>query len=329
MNGHWIGTAGRRPLAALGVAALLLSSTGCTNDALAVFEGTLGAAAALLADTPDITTAPATPSAVSGPLRGHGDLPGAASAKVSPAGSWAELAAPEGVEAPGARWIEVSTPDNRRVLAAVYRPSGQGPYPVAVILPGAEGLRQGHLQVAQGLARRGYIAVAGCWFGTEAAAGVPAGTVPCPNGPTSPDATGEGAIRNALSLIEAARAQPGAFVDMVGLFGHGEGATLALMVASRDSHVRTVVAASGSYAVPALAQAGLPQAQVLMVHGTADERMPVEGARAYEGALRRQGGSVTTHYYESGSHDLPWSSQWQDDVQNRAAAFFLRFLSEY
>src|SRR5262245_35872111 len=72
--------------------------------------------------------------------------------------------APAGTETLAVQWFRVVVPDRGAMLAAVARPSGRGPFPVVVVLHGTHGFARQYVQLAQDLARVGFIAVAGCWF---------------------------------------------------------------------------------------------------------------------------------------------------------------------
>ncbi len=62
------------------------------------------------------------------------------------------------------KWIRVAVPDRGVMLAAIGRPSGAGPFPVVLLLHGTHGFVPQYVQLAQDLARAGFLAVAGCWF---------------------------------------------------------------------------------------------------------------------------------------------------------------------
>src|SRR5215469_1099324 len=101
--------------------------------------------------------------------------------------------APPGTETLAVKWIRVAVPDRGVMLAAVARPSGAGPFPVVLVLHGTHGFARQYVQLAQDLARAGFLAVAGCWFsgaanpnnprstpGSEAGANAVSPPIPCP-----------------------------------------------------------------------------------------------------------------------------------------------------
>lgn len=129
--------------------------------------------------------------------------------------------------------------------------------------------------------------------------------------------------------MAAGRELPGVRSDRVGLFGHSRGATAALLVASTGGNVQAVVASSpsgpgatgGPDTVP-LTLAERLGAPVLLLHGTADETVPVQLTRRYEQALRALGKPVEAVYYEGAGHELPFNATTAPDVVRRAVAFF-------
>jgi hypothetical protein len=74
--------------------------------------------------------------------------------QASPAPSgWAPVAAPAELDTRGAQWIKVDAPAGHKLLAAVFRPQGAGPFPVVVVLHGASGLQRDHLALRDNLSR--------------------------------------------------------------------------------------------------------------------------------------------------------------------------------
>jgi dienelactone hydrolase len=67
------------------------------------------------------------------------------------------------------------------MLAAVARPSGAGPFPVVILLHGTHGFPREYVQLAQALARSGFLASAACWFQGIGGPGAQFGTpIGCP-----------------------------------------------------------------------------------------------------------------------------------------------------
>src|SRR3989304_33811 len=72
-------------------------------------------------------------------------------------------AAPQAVaQAEGPQWIDLQ---GGRMRAAVFRPSGPGPFPVLVAFHGGGGFGQRFLDWAGKFAGFGYVVLVGCWLG--------------------------------------------------------------------------------------------------------------------------------------------------------------------
>jgi dienelactone hydrolase len=228
----------------------------------------------------------------------------------------------------GYRWIEVAERGGEILRAAVASPEGADPVDVVVLLHGTEGFSEDYAHLAEAYAGAGFLAIAGCWFaGNE-----------CPRGPSFQGVTLD-ATRHVRALIEAAGAMPRARADRVGLFGHSRGATLALLTASSGTDIRAVVSSSGQFApgytagrrrtpidVAPITMAATLQAPVLILHATGDEQAHVHWTREYERALREHGHPFEVHYYEQGTHALPFEATTRDDVLRRSVEFFRKQL---
>lgn len=88
----------------------------------------------------------------------------------------------------------------------------------------------------------------------------------------------------------------------------------ATQIPSTGTSVRALVAGGGDYTGetypfdpnPAITLARDLVAPLLLLHGTADETAPVEGARASEAALQRHGKTYEVLYYDGFGHeDVP------------------------
>src|SRR5437868_5298629 len=73
---------------------------------------------------------------------------------------------PPGVNVPGAHWIKILGAGgvaSSEQIAAVFRPPGQGPFPLVIELHGSSGLKDVDIKWAARLAEAGFITLAGCW----------------------------------------------------------------------------------------------------------------------------------------------------------------------
>ena len=220
----------------------------------------------------------------------------------------------------------VEGPGGARLHAVVFRPSGDGPFPVVLILHGSQGLHRGYGSWSPNFATAGFLTVMGCWFGTSQ------GEYPCPQVPAL-GAQNLQATRNVMALIDAGRRLAGARRERVGLVGNSLGGGLAALAAASGPDVQGVVSISGSLESAVSRNDPAPisvvqalRAPVLILHGTRDVNVPVREARAYEDRARRLGKVIQSHYYEGGDHGLPWSPQFGEDVFRRSVEFLNQYL---
>ena len=261
------------------------------------------------------------------------------------AGAPARAQSPAATAAPdtiaGVTWLRVPVSGGGNLIAAVARPTGDGPFPVAVVLHGSHGFAREYVRLARDLARdAGVVAVAGCWFAGGAEAGGRFVTrIACPEAPpmsvaTSADARWADARAGVDALVEAARALPGVRRDRVALVGHSRGAGTALQYAhalADDRGIRAVALNSAGYPDDVVARAPSLGVPVLVIHGTADA--PADGgsaftaiarARAFEAALRAARKDVEAMFIDGGGHNGLFASAPQYDASVARIASFLR-----
>jgi dienelactone hydrolase len=238
---------------------------------------------------------------------GGGSHPSAKSDATTPARS-AAVAAPAGMQAPGAQWFSVDSSGGHRQLAAVLHPPQGGAAPLVVYLHGGDGLSNENLAWVARLAQAGYLVVAGCWS--------PSGTSPaslrCPQAPLS------GGVDQLVAFAQTlADRRPGALA----VVGGSAGARAALGVSAPDTKAVVAdspigVSASGATVSP------VPVAPVLLLHGTGDHIASDAAIRQYEAGLRAMGRPVETAYYEGADHVVTL----QPGVGADATAVVLAFL---
>lgn len=238
-----------------------------------------------------------------------------------------ESTPPPGIDMPGAQWIKIrgagGVATNEQV-AAVFRPSGQGPFPLVIELHGSRGLKNVDIDWAARLGQAGFVALAGCWHPST----VPPDTfqffeitvrfIACPK----LQATEVDAI---AALITAGQKQEGVRSDAVGIYGMSAGGAAALNVLASRSDIRAAVVDSGTVGG---AEATKIKSPVLILAGTADASLSSFSAQKdYVEALQRAGKQVEWHYYEGGRHTLILDPANKDDAIKRCIDFLSRYLS--
>lgn len=241
--------------------------------------------------------------------------------------SWRSAVAPEGAPV-GSQWIAIGAVDGRRIAAAVYRPAGAGPAPVALVLHGAGGLQPSFFELTRWLTQEGFVTVTPCWSGLLSKSD----TFFC-GGPAPIRDSATAVVKDITAMAEAARTLPGVRADRLAIVGYSLGAMAGVLDASMGGTVEAVVAISAGYNEVIKQEWGttLPEqvdglrAPVLIVHGTTDQ---IDDAKAYEAAARSRGKSIETLYVEGGSHALPSESQyWTQEVRDKVIAFLKRQLA--
>jgi dipeptidyl aminopeptidase/acylaminoacyl peptidase len=141
------------------------------------------------------------------------------------------------------------------------------------------------------------------------------------------------AAHSGKELIALARTLPGARADRIGIFGISRGGLAALWAASTGAGVQAVVVDAPGHTVninprpPSTLDvlAGLT-APVLMMHGTADEVVPVEQAREYERAAHALGKPLVAVYFEGIGHQVSTTKESQAEARQRGIAFLREHL---
>ena len=235
-------------------------------------------------------------------------------------------AAPQHVsQAVGPQWIDLQ---GGRMRAAVFRPSGPGPFPVLVAFRGGGGFSQRFLDWAGKIAGFGYVVLVGCWISPPP--DFPPPVVSCSLPPFG--SLGLQATRTAVVLVDAARG-PGVRANDLGLVGFSAGGTIATLVASSGVEVRAVVAIAGdlrqrlSGADPRpIDRVSQLTAPVLLLHGKKDVTVDAEESIVYEQAARAAGKTVEIFLYDNAGHDLMFDPATGEDVYRRSVAFLSRYL---
>jgi carboxymethylenebutenolidase len=230
----------------------------------------------------------------------------------------------------GAQWTKIEAASGRKFLTAILRPEGTGPFPVVVVLHSAGGLTKSNMSVAEDVARAGFLVVYGCWHAGERQT---EGNRICAEATPQAEWVADPAAHSGKELIALARTLPGARGDRIGLYGISRGGHAALWAASTGAGVQAVVVDAPAH-TPAInprpaktldVLAGLA-APLLMMHGTADQLVPVEQSREYERAALALGKPLVVVYFEGVGHMVSLIKESQAEARQRGIAFLREHL---
>ncbi len=231
---------------------------------------------------------------------------------------WSQTAAPKGVHVPGAEWLKIEGAGGTSAnvqIAAVFRPTGPGPFPLVVLFHGADGLSDGFVSIAARLTAGGFIVLAGCWQNTDPGSfqyeGVSYQLIPCLQANARD-------LDAAHALIEVGQQLPGVKKQAIGVFGVSAGAGLVLQYAATASDVGAIVVDSSVGCAPSKLTA-----PVLMLGGTDDGGLVSQ--QACEQVMKDLGMSVQSHFYDGGKHGVIFGN-FRDDAIGRTIDFFRRSL---
>lgn len=230
----------------------------------------------------------------------------------------------------GAQWTKIEGASGRKFLTAILRPEGTGSFPVVVVLHGSAGLTKAYMSVAEDVARAGFLVVCGCWQAGQAQT---AGNRICSEATPQAEWVADPAAHSGKELMALARTLPGARADRIGLYGLSRGGHAALWAASTGAGVQAVVVDAPAHtpainphpAKPLDVLAGLA-APLLMMHGTADQVIPVEQSREYERAALALGKPLVVAYFEGVGHMASVRTESQAEARQRGIAFLREHL---
>ncbi len=230
------------------------------------------------------------------------------------------------------KWVQITASGAGRMIAAIARPPGTGPFPAVIILHGTHGFAQQYVTLARDLARKGVLAVAACWFSDGRGAGVRFVTpIPCPGASPMSSASSDTALRAMNALVQAVRNLAGVQSAHVALLGHSRGGGAALhYVLAGGVGVQALVLNSTGYPPYLADKAPQVTVPILMLHGQADSPddggsplSSVQMARDFEASLRAAHKQVDAVYYQGG-HNAIFTDPVQYEDEVRQIVTFLR-----
>ncbi len=227
--------------------------------------------------------------------------------------------APAGMDVPDAQWGKLEGPGKHKFLLAILRPKTAGPFPAVVVLHGADGLVESYLQVAEELARAGFLVVIGCWQ---------AANYVCAEATPQSEWVADPAANSGKELIAFAKTLPDVRSDRIGLYGMSRGGHAALWAAATGADVQAVVVdapahSPATFPAPAstLKIVGQVNVPLLIMHGTADSVSSVDQSREYERAARALKKPITVKYFKGVGHITSVQPSSQAAARSQAIAF--------
>jgi len=197
--------------------------------------------------------------------------------------------------------VDIPVADGRALLAQLYAPGTGGAAPAVIVLHTKAGSVEGFdSEYARALAKEGFVALAVNYLHPEVTGGTRI---------WSPGITGD--LSKTVEWLQSRPEVAGKPVGTVGfsLGSHG------VLLAARQPAVKAVVVYYGAYnprqihslKLPANVRlpidvAGEVKAPVLMLHGEADDEVPVSDAKAMEAALKNAGKTVQLITYPGAYH---------------------------
>ncbi len=227
------------------------------------------------------------------------------------------MSAPTNVPDADVSWYTTPGPGDSALPIGILRAPGEGPHLAVLLVTGTEGLNTDYIVFARELSQQGFDVAVGCWFKGGKPVDGSDPRIPCGRAPDFKGVT-DLAVADLDALVGGAREALGQ-PDHLALVGFSRGGGIAMLRATTGApepvvSIAGMVAGTSAWGaapgeVDVVERAGGIVAPVLLLHGAADALVPVDQARAMEGALRVQGADVAVKYYDGMGHGLaqvPW-----------------------
>jgi carboxymethylenebutenolidase len=209
------------------------------------------------------------------------------------------------------------------VRAYVASPSGEGPFPVVIMIHEFFGLNESIVGKAEGLAQEGYLVIAPDTFRGSTTAWIPRAIYQViTNKP-------EKVNQDLDSVYAWIKAQPNAAADRVGIVGFCYGGRASLSYSLHNDQLAATAIFYGSPVTDPQVLRSLP-GPVLGIFGEADNSIPVEDVHAFEAALNQAGIPNEITIYEDQPHAFVTDMQSirSGGVQGRAWGQMLDFFEK-
>jgi len=239
---------------------------------------------------------------------------------------------PKNVEDKSISWSVVPAPADHHLLLGVVQSHVPGNHIGILLVTGTEGLSTGYPEIAHELAARGFDVAFGCWFASAGSDSPSAQQIKQINCDGAPKLVGvaDAAVPDLNALVAGARSALRDYSTLA-LVGFSRGGGIALLRASTGK-TDPVVSVSGMVEgttnwgnlpneVNVVTRADKIDGPVLLLHGEADDLVPVAQARDMEQALRAHGADVVAKYYPGADHGLAVIPAVRTDVVEQITEF--------
>lgn len=230
-------------------------------------------------------------------------------------------AAPDGTKQNEGRLVAGRTSfrsGGRLIQVETFMPSGNGRHPGVLVLYGSGGAVAGKGEMtafARRLSERGMAAFVVHYFNRT-------GTLAAGDGAIHKHwRTWEATIKDSVDFVAG---HPRVRPEALGMFGYSLGAYLAIAESTRDARIKAVAELAGGIfdERQGLAQRFPP---MLVLHGSADERVPVERVQTIQKEAWRLGVAPEVKIYDQEGHGL--SPAAAEDASGRALSFLRKHLN--
>jgi dienelactone hydrolase len=177
--------------------------------------------------------------------------------------------------------------------------SGHGKRPGVLIMPEAWGVTEHERGIAQRLAKKGYVALAGDLYGN----GATPGTMQEAMALAQPLREDPPRLRRRVRAnLEALASRPEVDPNRLAAIGYCMGGMCVLELARTGAFIQGVVSFHGRLETKQPAEPGQIQAKILVCTGAADTHIPLTQVSAFEDEMQRAGADWEVNVYGGAKH---------------------------